>query len=639
MCSDKSNAFSVCWLDSVCIAFERTTIIRLVTRTKCDVKSIVLSTLALIKSAFESAWMRATVPSKMQQIKERIFILKLIVKIFKFSMHFILKFFVTKIDLFLQNIYPFKNKWIEVKVRKLTIVSMFIAFKKFQKNLFYFRVKMHLILKRLVSSSSCSLTAACMQYRKKMISSTQNSNINLKNKLKNWILDSSSHGFPKIFKNEKPILKIIWTLCILLSIGFCCFFVIKSVVNYTKYEVTTLVRRKIKLPLELPALSICHNEMFLTPQGYTFKTELIVSSIYQESSNIDYFSYFARLKSFDYNVSDETKKSFGFNLDSYMVSCFFGIQSCETEEFIWYLEHYFGSCYLFNTGKYRNGSRKEFSKQTNVGSIYGFRMEFLSKKIDELTDLSESRGIHISLFDPKTRVNPWRGINVASKYITNINVRKRMIKKIPHPYSDCLEDHSKFFSSEIYQATKTQAESYSQYLCFECLSLQFMEFFSNSDVSKKCEKDCPLECERIEYDYTVSLTDYPTDLVANGLVELMKKKNSSKNYSLDYVNVFYDSLEYESIEELEKMDIVDLVSSIGGLLGLFIGISVLSFAEIIEILILIVDEIFLSKSRRIVINVQNISGGVIFTRKNFQRGRCQAAVKHFHLINDSHIIF
>lgn len=47
-------------------------------------------------------------------------------------------------------------------------------------------------------------------------------------------------------------------------------------------------------------------------------------------------------------------------------------------------------------------------------------------------------------------------------------------------------------------------------------------------------------------------------------------------------------MKYTSIEELEKMSFVDLVSAVGGTLGLFIGMSFLSFFEILDVIIEIV---------------------------------------------------
>jgi hypothetical protein len=62
------------------------------------------------------------------------------------------------------------------------------------------------------------------------------------------------------------------------------------------------------------------------------------------------------------------------------------------------------------------------------------------------------------------------------------------------------------------------------------------------------------------------------------------------------LNVYYDQLSYTQISKDAKVELVDLVSSIGGLLGLFLGMSFLSFAEIVE-MILEALSFFLQRSK------------------------------------------
>ena len=51
------------------------------------------------------------------------------------------------------------------------------------------------------------------------------------------------------------------------------------------------------------------------------------------------------------------------------------------------------------------------------------------------------------------------------------------------------------------------------------------------------------------------------------------------------LNVYYDKLAYTQISKNSKLEIVDLVAGIGGLLGLFLGMSFLSFVELIEMML------------------------------------------------------
>ena len=51
------------------------------------------------------------------------------------------------------------------------------------------------------------------------------------------------------------------------------------------------------------------------------------------------------------------------------------------------------------------------------------------------------------------------------------------------------------------------------------------------------------------------------------------------------VNIFYESLSYMESTESPKMNIVSLLASMGGNLSLFLGVSVFTLAEIVEVVI------------------------------------------------------
>jgi hypothetical protein len=91
--------------------------------------------------------------------------------------------------------------------------------------------------------------------------------------------------------------------------------------------------------------------------------------------------------------------------------------------------------------------------------------------------------------------------------------------------------------------------------------------------------DCPEECDSIQYDISHSFAKILTqnELFNNVQIE---------NYV--FFNVYYGNLQYTVIDQIAQMNVFDLISNIGGNLGLFIGISFLSFAELIELLVEII---------------------------------------------------
>ena len=56
------------------------------------------------------------------------------------------------------------------------------------------------------------------------------------------------------------------------------------------------------------------------------------------------------------------------------------------------------------------------------------------------------------------------------------------------------------------------------------------------------------------------------------------------------LNIYYDTIEYSNIESTPQTVILDLISNIGGIFGLFIGISLLSFIEIFELIFNLIAE-------------------------------------------------
>ena len=56
-----------------------------------------------------------------------------------------------------------------------------------------------------------------------------------------------------------------------------------------------------------------------------------------------------------------------------------------------------------------------------------------------------------------------------------------------------------------------------------------------------------------------------------------------KANSIIKFNIYYDSLAYKITTESKAMDMVALLSNIGGTLGLFLGVSVLTIVELLDI--------------------------------------------------------
>ena len=134
------------------------------------------------------------------------------------------------------------------------------------------------------------------------------------------------------------------------------------------------------------------------------------------------------------------------------------------------------------------------------------------------------------------------------------------------------------------------------------------EFLAPNYIEVTCVPSCPLQCNRTQYTTMISSS------ALNGAwyVETIR---SNLNLAADFVgtplnadtaresvarvNVYYPTLSYTLSLEAPYMDAVALLGSIGGTLGLFMGISVLSVSEIVEVLM---EIYFISTNTNISIN-------------------------------------
>jgi hypothetical protein len=121
-------------------------------------------------------------------------------------------------------------------------------------------------------------------------------------------------------------------------------------------------------------------------------------------------------------------------------------------------------------------------------------------------------------------------------------------------------------------------------------SKDLISFYSTKviNIAKLCYQECPLECDSIDYQYSVSSVDMDIEqflqysLQSNGINLLDFLDNKYENFM--FLKIYHNKASYTSINEIPKIEIVDLIANIGGNLGLFLGVSFLSFAEIFELI-------------------------------------------------------
>jgi len=370
-------------------------------------------------------------------------------------------------------------------------------------------------------------------------------------------LGSTSHGIPNIIKSDEKCFKIMWLVFFLLSSSVGIYTIIQAFNNYFSFDVVTSIKVIKEMPVEFPAITF-----------YILRNNSVNKSLNDLISDCNF-------NTFSCNISKDIK----INEDK------FGFIS-----------------YTFKSQLAYYGSSKS-------GLTIGVNLANIS--FDKTNPLDGLRIIiHNKTDDRKYYMGfSHNGFNIAPGLDYQISVKRIFSYKLGLPYNNCLKDVESIdsFDSDLYRFM-IQSTNYS-YGHTDCLSYCAAKLMLNQfNITKKLDRwenivsenlkygetaqtvyldmqrkgiyaicpDCPEECDLIQYEITHSFTKLSTQY------ELFKNFSTE---NLVYFTIFYESPQYTVIDQIAKMDVFDLISNIGGNLGLFIGISFLSFAELIELLV------------------------------------------------------
>ena len=104
----------------------------------------------------------------------------------------------------------------------------------------------------------------------------------------------------------------------------------------------------------------------------------------------------------------------------------------------------------------------------------------------------------------------------------------------------------------------------------------------------KCASEyCPLECESVQYDLTVSSIIYPSLREFNALSEQPSVSFEEWRTQSVKIWIYYSQLEYPLIEETPAVTLANLISSIGGTMSIIISVSFFTILEICELSVIL----------------------------------------------------
>jgi hypothetical protein len=390
---------------------------------------------------------------------------------------------------------------------------------------------------------------------------------------------STSHGIPNIVRSKNIFIQVIWCLFTILATFLGLYFVIDSVLEYLKYNTVSKFQAITEPEIPFPAISICGLPSFNT--------------------SLDQTVFYSKFDDIHLNISQ------------------YFLESNNTA---------LGKCFIFNSGRNIYNQSYDIHNSTKKGTKDGFKIGI---KLETISD--DFFEIILSIYN-QTTINK-RDFIISSGSYNYFELDRVFYKKLAAPYSNCLEDINLFEMNKKLINYLIKYTQYSQdecfYLCSQLFALQeskcncnstlndftencirkinslfetneqkciakYLKDFRKKYQNEKCSKYCPLECDSMKYIINTYNEQFPLTGNISKKVNFPAEYNTYEEIKKHYIEIFvyYNDLKYTVISEEPKAELFNFVSNIGGILGLFLGISFLSFIEILEILFEILIIIF-----------------------------------------------
>ncbi|XP_073416893.1 epithelial sodium channel subunit alpha-like [Dendrobates tinctorius] len=437
---------------------------------------------------------------------------------------------------------------------------------------------------------------------------------------------TSAHGVPNIIHSQNRWRSCCWAAFVFLVLGCMLWQCSQLTATYLQYPTQEKVILVNSARLPFPAITFCNlnraRKSHLNSSRYkALNDQLSLMSDHEKEHGLNSNAWERKFAFAMSQLSTQEQMTLGHQLEDMLISCVFHDMSCNESFFSPFLNPKLGNCYTFN-GPGNQSSRKEVEvlNATKAGFSYGLTMELFIEQHEYISSLSTAAGLRVVLHGQGKMPFPEdEGVNAPPGQESDIGIVKVHVKRLQEPYSSSCsggEGIRNYYASAYGTDYSREAckKSCAQSKMIKNCGCRMWEFPAPPDLDVplcniselsvnicvelyeyklshdqlKCH--CPLQCDEEIYELTLSSSQWPSNTYLDPLSKRLQSKRGYQNIetirdNVVKVVVYYQQLNYELIEEVPSMQLVDLFSSIGGLVGLWIGVSVCTVAEFLELIL------------------------------------------------------
>lgn len=303
---------------------------------------------------------------------------------------------------------------------------------------------------------------------------------------------------------------------------------------------------------------------------------------------------------------DDIKKE---QLENFIFACRFNEEHCMTDGNFSHFHHaLYGNCYTFNY----NRSESETWNSSMPGIKNGLTLVLRTEQHDYIPLLSTVAGARVLVHGHKEPAfMDDGGFNIQPGMETSVGMRKETVRRLGGDYSDCSEDGSDIDVKDLFNSEYTQQVCVRS--CFQAIMVkrcgcayafyplpdgaEFCDYIKHKSWGHcyyKLDKDfsahklgcfakCRKPCKVTDYRLNAGYSRWPTKVSEKWVLQTLSKSNTTKRDGVAKLNIYFEEMNYKTIQESATINMVMLLSLMGSQWSLWFGSSVLTVVEMVEL--------------------------------------------------------
>ncbi|XP_055047965.2 acid-sensing ion channel 2 isoform X3 [Misgurnus anguillicaudatus] len=427
--------------------------------------------------------------------------------------------------------------------------------------------------------------------------------------------------------------RLLWTAALLASLVLLVLESAERLAYFLSYPHVTSVDAVVSGSLVFPAVTVCNLNAYrftrLTQNDLYHAGELLalldvhlqipdphlaephVLAFLTEKSN------FSNYRPKPFSMREFTERV-GHDLKEMMLYCRFQGQECSHQDFKTVFTRY-GKCYTFNAAEEGKTLRTTMKGGTGNGLeiMLDIQQDEYLPVWGETEETAFEAGIRVQIHSQSEPPFVHElGFGVAPGFQTFVATQEQRLTYLPPPWGECVSRALESGLFEVYSVSACRIECETRYIVENCnCRMVYMPGdspYCTPEQYKDCAEPalaalsavegtncvCRSPCNMTRYNKELSMVKIPSKTSAR---YLEKKFNKSEKYITDNIlvlDVFFEALNYETIEQKKAYEVAGLLGDIGGQMGLFIGASILTILELFDYAYEVVKERLLDMLNR-----------------------------------------